>query len=132
MSDYVYKLGEDPDNTCIMIPRYRSEGRTAPNGKQYPKFSGKESEDDLVPVRSIVTKSKELGVVTPDLVSTLYHYDLKDDDPIGISFATSLTQAITQTSLSLKHKLKLCHYVVIYNENSLNCWEHLNTSQSAA
>ena len=103
MSDYVYKMGDDPDNKCILIPRYRSEGRVAPNGKLYPKFTGKPSEEDLVPVRSIVTKSKELGVVTPDLVSSLYHFDLKDDDPIGLSFATSLTQSITQGALSLKH-----------------------------
>ena len=101
MSDYVYKMGDDPDNKCILIPRYRSEGRVAPNGKLYPKFTGKPSEEDLVPVRSIVTKSKELGVVTPDLVSSLYHFDLKDDDPIGLSFATSLTQSITQGALSL-------------------------------
>lgn len=102
MSDYVYKSNEeDPDNTCIMIPKYRSEGRTAPNGKRYPKFNGKPNEDDLVPVRSIVTKSKELGVVTSDLISSLYHFDMKDNDPIGISFATSLTQSITQHSLSL-------------------------------
>ena len=103
MSDYVYKMGEDPDNKCILIPKYRSEGRVSPTGKIYPKFNGKPNEDDLVPVRSIVTKSKELGVVTPDLISTLYHFDMKDNDPIGISFATSLTQSITQHSLSLKH-----------------------------
>lgn len=101
MSDYEYRLGEDPNNKCIMIPRYRSEGRVAPNGKIYPKFSGKASEDDLVPVRSIVTKSKELSTVTPDCISTLYHFDMKDQDPIGMSFGTSLTQSITQHSLSL-------------------------------
>ena len=101
MSDYVYKLGEDTDNKCIMLPRYRAEGRMGPNGKTYPKFTGKPNEFDLVPVRSIVTKSKELGVVTPDCVSTLYHFDLKDNDPIGISFSTSLTEAITQKALSL-------------------------------
>lgn len=103
MSDYVYKFGEDPDNECIMIPRYRSEGRIDKNGKEYPKFTGKPSEDDLVPVRSIVTKSKELSVVTSDLISTLYHFDMKNDDPIGLSFSTSLTQSITQGALSLKH-----------------------------
>lgn len=103
MSDYVYKIGEDPENKCIMLPRYRSEGRTAPNGKTYPKFNGKPDEDDKVPVRSIVTKSKDLGVVTSDLISNLYHFDMKDNDPIGISFATGLTQSITQFSLSLKH-----------------------------
>lgn len=104
MSDYNYSTQEDDkDNKCIMIPRYRAEGRTAPDGSTYPKFSGTASESDLVPVRSIVTKSKNPTVVTPDLISTLYHYDMKDKDPIGISFSSSLTQAITQKSLSLKH-----------------------------
>lgn len=108
MSDYEYDAkGTDAGNKCIMIPRYRSEGRTAPNGKLYPKFTGKASEDDLVPVRSIVTKSKELTMVTPDCISSLYHFDMKHNDPIGMSFATSLTQAITQHALSLKHGFKV-------------------------
>lgn len=108
MSDYVYSSNEeDPDNTCIRIPRYRSEGRTAPDGTKYPKFTGVPDESDLVEVRSIVTKSKNLGVVTSDCISSLYYFDMKDNDPIGISFATSLTQSITQHSLSLKHGLLL-------------------------
>jgi hypothetical protein len=104
MSDYTYSnTKEDPDNSCIMIPRYRSEGRTAPNGKKYPPFKGKPSEEDRVPVRSIVTKSKEFSIVTSDLISSLYYFDMKDNDAIGISFSSSLTQSLTQKSLSLKH-----------------------------
>lgn len=102
MNDYIYKVGSDPDNKCILLPRYRTEGRTSINGKIYPKFNGKPDESDLVLVRSIITKANDTSVVTSDLISNLYT-DIEDGSPIGSSFSTSLTQALTQSALSLKH-----------------------------
>ena len=68
LNNYVYHEGEDKENEGILIPRYKALGRTAPNGKVYsdkPLVNG--SEDDLVPVRSIITKFKgDVETVTPD------------------------------------------------------------------
>ncbi len=79
-----------------MIPRYKALGRTAPNGKVYsdkPLVNG--NEDDLVPVRSIVTKnSGNLSVITPDLINRRFAQDFTDQAAIGLSFATSLTEGM--------------------------------------
>lgn len=103
LNNYVYHEGEDPENPCLMIPRYKAGGRTAPNGIVYPdKEYARPSEDDLVPVRSIVTKNKgDLNVVTPDLIGT--KFKITDGSAIGLSFATSFTEATTQGALGLKH-----------------------------
>ena len=86
-----------------MIPRYKALGRTAPNGKVYsekPLVNG--SEDDLVPVRSIVTKNKgDLSVVTPDLICKKFANDFTDQAALGLSLATSLTEGTTQAALGL-------------------------------
>lgn len=104
MNNYVYKKGEDVDNPGLLIPRYKALGRTAPNGKVYPEkpiVNG--SEDDLVPVRSIVTKnSGDLSVITPDLIGKKFK-DFTEGAAIGLSFGTSLTENITQSALGLKH-----------------------------
>jgi hypothetical protein len=103
MNNYRYEEGEDPENECILIPRYKALGRTAPNGTRYPdKPIGKPSEEDLVPVRSIITKSKDPDIVTPDLIGTKYT-DFSGGSAIGLSFGTSLTESITQGALALKH-----------------------------
>lgn len=102
MNDFTYQEGSDDKNKGILIPRYRSEGRTAPDGSVYPRFRGTPNESDRVPVRSIISKSKQDGRVTPDLISTLYT-DFTVNAAVGISFATSITQAITQKSLSLRY-----------------------------
>lgn len=99
MNGFIYKIGEDPNNKGIMIPRYRSEGRTSPNGKIYPKFSGKPDPKDIVPVRSIVSKENYDFIVTSDLISNLYT-DIEDGNPIGLSFSSGITQSITQGALS--------------------------------
>ena len=99
MNGFIYKIGEDPNNKGIMIPRYRSEGRTAPNGKIYPKFNGKPDPKDVVPVRSIVSKENYDFIVTSDLISNLYT-DIEDGNPIGLSFSSGITQSITQGALS--------------------------------
>lgn len=103
LNNFVYKEGEDPDNEGLLIPRYKALGRTAPSGERYPdKFSGKADENDLVPVRSIVTKKKgDLSVVTPDLIGT--KFNISEGTAIGLSFATSLTEGTTQGALGLKH-----------------------------
>lgn len=76
-------------------------GRTAPNGKKYsekPLVNG--SEDDLVPVRSIVTKRDgDPYTITPDLIGTKFKFT--DGAAIGLSFATSLTEGTTQSALGL-------------------------------
>lgn len=102
MNNFTWEPGSDDKNKGILIPRYRSEGRMDPDGKIYPKFGGNPDESDKVLVRSIITKSKNDGIVTPDLISTGYN-DFTPGGAIGISFATGITQAITQRSLSLKH-----------------------------
>lgn len=101
-NNYKYELGEDPDNACILIPRYRAGSRVAPDGNRYPDKEIKPNEEDLVPVRSIITKSKDFDIVTPDCLSLKYK-DLAPGSGIGSSFGTSVTEAITQSALGLKH-----------------------------
>lgn len=104
MNNYIYKEGEDTENPGLLIPRYKALGRTAPNGKVYsekPLANG--NEEDLVPVRSIVTKNKgDLSVVTPDLIGKKFR-DFTPNAALGLSFATSLTENITQSALGLCH-----------------------------
>jgi len=100
LNSLTWEPGSDDKNKGILIPRYRSEGRMGPDGKIYPRFGGNPDENDKVLVRSIITKSKNDGIVTPDLISTGYN-DFTPGAAIGISFSTSITQAITQRSLSL-------------------------------
>lgn len=78
-------------------------GRTSPSGKVYPdKPIVNGSEDDLVPVRSIVTKrTGDLSTITPDLIGKKFSFT--DGAAIGLSFATSLTEGTTQSALGLKH-----------------------------
>lgn len=95
-------MGEDPENKCILIPRYRAAGRVAPDGKRYPDRELKADEKDRVLVRSIITKFNKPDIVTPDCISTHYK-DLTPDSAIGVSFGTSITEAITQSALGLKH-----------------------------
>lgn len=100
-NNFTYHEGEDKDNPCILLPRYRAVGRVAPNGKRYSAVTTKK-EDDLVEVRSIVSKVTDRNTVTPDLIST-HNADFTDGAAIGTSFGTSVTEAITQGALSLKH-----------------------------
>lgn len=104
LNHYIYRDGEDAENPGLLIPRYKALGRTAPNGKVYsekPLVNG--SEDDLVPVRSIVTKNNgNLSEITPDLIGKKFK-DFTDGAAIGLSFATSLTEGTTQAALGLKH-----------------------------
>lgn len=97
-NNYKYELGEDSENACILIPRYRAGGRVAPDGNRYPDKEMKANEEDLVPVRSIITKSKDFDIVTPDCLSLRYK-DLSPGSGIGSSFGTSVTEAITQSAL---------------------------------
>ena len=103
MNNYKYELGEDPENKCIMIPRYKALGRVSPEGKRYSeKPISNPNEDDLVPVRSIITKFKDKDIVTPDLIGSKFK-DITPGAGIGLSFGTSLTENITQSALGLKH-----------------------------
>lgn len=102
LNNYVYQEGEDTDNPGLLIPRYKALGRTAPNGRVYPETPiSRPNEDDLVPVRSIVTKRKgDLNVVTPDLIGKKFK-DFTPGAAIGLSFATSFTESTTQGALGL-------------------------------
>lgn len=104
LNNFIYHEGEDDTNPGLLIPRYKALGRTAPDGKVFPdKPMARESETDLVRVRSIVTKRDgDLNTVTPDLIGKKFK-DFTDGAAIGLSFSTSLTEFLTQTSLGLKH-----------------------------
>lgn len=104
LSSYVYQEGEDTENLGLLIPRYKALGRTAPNGKVYPNTPiARPNEDDLVPVRSIITKVKgDRNVITPDLIGKKFT-DFTPGAAIGLSFATSFTESTTQGALGLKH-----------------------------
>lgn len=107
MNNFIYHEGSDENNPGILIPRYKAGGRTAPNGEVYPDKVIKATEDserDLVPVRSIISKKTgDLSTVTPDFLSKNKFKDLTDGTAIGLSFATSLTEGSTQAALGLKH-----------------------------
>jgi hypothetical protein len=76
-----------------LIPRYRAVGRVAPDGKRYGKVV-KQNEADLVPVRSIITKSKERDYVTPDLLNDYGYKDVTYGSGIGMAMATGFTESI--------------------------------------
>ena len=121
MNKYVYRdHGEDVDNAGLLIPRYKALGRTAPNGTVYPERELKADESDLVAVRSIVTKTKgNLFDITPDLIGKKFK-EYTDGAAIGISFGTSLTENITQSTLGLKHG---GHERVLFQEGILRAPE---------
>ena len=87
-----------------MIPRYLATGRTAPDGKVYPAVIRK-NEDELVPVRSIITKKEgDLNVVTPDLLGKAFKKaSFPEGSSIGLSSGTSFSESTTQSILGLKH-----------------------------
>ena len=92
LNNYTFqKEGEDKDDPGLLIPRYVASGRTAPDGKVYSDVS-RQNEDDLVPVRSVVTKDKgDLTVVTPDMLSKKFlKTNIPDGSSIGLSLGTSL------------------------------------------
>ena len=94
--------GEDPDNACILIPRYRAVGRVSPDGKRYGKVT-KQNESDLVQVRSIITKSTNRDYVTPDLINNYGYKDVTFGSGFGIALATGFSESTTQSLLGLKH-----------------------------
>lgn len=105
LNNFIYDgEGEDPNNPGILIPRYIASGRTAPNGKVYPDVT-KKNEDELVLVRSIITKNEgDLNKVTPDLLGKrMLKASFPDKSAIGLSFGTSFSEQTTQGLLSLKH-----------------------------
>lgn len=106
LNNFVYSEKGEPDNDDpgLLIPRYMAIGRTAPGGKIYPEVL-KKNEDDLVPVRSVVTKrSGNTNEVTPDMFSKRFKTaSFPDGSAVGISLGTSLTEGTTQSLLGLKH-----------------------------
>lgn len=105
MNNFIFDgEGEDPNNPGILIPRYIASGRTAPNGKVYPDVI-KKNEDELVSVRSIITKKEgDLSKVTPDLLGKkMLKASFPDKSAIGLSFGTSFSEQTTQGLLGLKH-----------------------------
>ena len=111
MNNYRFNAeGNDPTNEGLLIPRYKATGRTAPNGKVYPEVV-KENEEELVPVRSIVTKRDgNLNEITPDLLSKNFlRTDTPDNSGIGLSAAQSL---------GMMNSIKL-----------INCWKGYKSNQ---
>ena len=105
LNNYTFKEdGEDPKNPGLLIPRYMAAGRTAPDGKVYSEVS-RMNDDDLVLVRSIVTKEDgNLTEVTPDLLSKKFlKTSIPDGSSFGLSAGTSFTESTTQGVLGLKH-----------------------------
>ncbi len=104
MNNFVYQDGDDKTNPGLLIPRYIATGRTAPNGKIYPEVL-KTNEDDLVPVRSIVTKKDgDLSVMTADhLGKAMRGLNWTPGTAIGLSLGSSLSEGLTQAALGLKH-----------------------------
>lgn len=101
-NNFQYMEGEDPDNACILIPRYRAVGRVSPDGKRYGKVT-KQNESDLVQVRSIITKSTNRDYVTPDLINNYGYKDVTFGSGFGIALATGFSESTTQSLLGLKH-----------------------------
>lgn len=99
LNNFVYHEGEDAENPGLLIPRYKAVSRMAPNGKRYGPVA-RQNEDDLVPVRSIVTKNKgDLSVITPDLIGDRPGIsDFTDGAAIGLSYATSTTEGYKKSS----------------------------------
>lgn len=102
LNNYKFQSGEDKENKGLLIPRYLATGRTAPNGKVYPEVT-KKNEDELVPVRSIITKRDgDLNVMTPDLFSKGFlKTDINEGSAIGLSAGSSFSEATTQGILGL-------------------------------
>lgn len=84
-----------------------ASGRTAPDGKVYPEVS-RMNDDDLVPVRSIVTKEDgNLTEITPDLLGKKFlKASIPDGSSLGLSMGTSFTESTTQGILGLKLVLR--------------------------
>ena len=95
----VINVESDPDNFGIALPRYRCEGRTTTSGEKIGKVLNKD-ENDLVRVRSVVQSRK--GVVSTDMFSDKYGFNT-EKSRVGISFASSFTEQLTQSLLALKH-----------------------------
>lgn len=90
-NNFRYEPGEDPENKCVLIPRYRAVGRVAPDGKRYGKVT-RQNESDFVQVRSIITKSKERDFITPDLLNDYAYKDITFGSGIGMALATGFSE----------------------------------------
>lgn len=95
----VINVNSDPDNYGILLPRYRCEGRTTTTGEKIGKVLSK-NPSDMVRVRSVVQAKK--GVVSTDMFSDKYGFNT-EKSRVGISFASSFTEQLTQALLKLKH-----------------------------
>lgn len=105
LNNYKYNANEeDKENLGLLIPRYIAVGRLAPNGQVYKPVKTK-NEEDLVPVRSIVTKTTgNLNEVTPDLFSSNFkRASFPDGSAVGVSLGSSFSESTTQSILGLKH-----------------------------
>lgn len=109
---YIYRDGEEPDNTGIYIEKRRAAGRTDINGNLIEPSDDK----SLVKVRSLVTSKFKNAIITKDLIPNKISY--KDNSNIGMSLITSLSQGLTQGMLALKHGGSL---FVVDDDNALIC-----------
>ena len=88
---------ESPDTTGLMIPRSEAIGRTMMDGRKVRGFS---SSKEMVRVKSCI--NHDFDVVFRDEIN---QDELRETDgaSIGISFAMSFTEAMTQSVLALKY-----------------------------
>lgn len=96
-SEYYYIDELDEENDGILMSMKRAEGRTTLKGD----IIGKSSSDELVKVRSIITSHKGSGIITRDMLPSMFKY--KHGSRIGMSLISSLTEQLTQGGLKLKH-----------------------------
>jgi hypothetical protein len=91
----------DPKNKGIWLQRNRAVGRMGLDGKRIANVSF----DDTRPVmvRSFIMSNLKGDVVSSDFVASPEKYRYKEGDKIGFSWATQLTEELTQAALGLKH-----------------------------
>jgi hypothetical protein len=92
-----HKELEDKNNTGVLVPHKRAEGRTTLDGK----ILRKSNSEGLVRVRSIAVSEKKY--LCPDHISRVVFPPESTSPAFGLRAASSLTEQMTQKGLSLKH-----------------------------
>lgn len=95
--EYTFTEVVDENNTGIFVNAKDAIGRTSMDGTVITKVPS----EPQVRVRSILGDSKNERVIRIDEISRLITHS--DNDNLGISMMSSLTEGITQGALKLKH-----------------------------
>lgn len=100
-SEYRLIEGEDISNPGILIPKKDAEFRTSVTGEIIPR----DSSDELIRVRSIVSSNIGPGCITKDMLPNIFKFTY--GSKVGMNLISSLTEQITQGGLALKHSGRL-------------------------